>query len=283
MVAASIVKGDISLWDKFEFDKNGCCISPRVVVRLTPYAFIEQNANQFDPMKMKIYLGLEVPTNRNVNYVVWHEMETFIRALCILKDVQISGDVYEIIYEHERWPEGIRFLKSRDYPGYTQTWGPVDHYKDPKNRLRFDGFSPMAEAENLDALERFHMPELLNNEYLSDLIKDYVKGLEAVYKHLSLAFLYFFKVLERIGKNEFKDSSPSMSTRTLGQLIDSVAKDLKGEEKVRAQRLVKIRHTMSEAHLVTEGQPSIDDVRLCKKIARVWILKVLKEKHNINS
>jgi hypothetical protein len=82
--------------------------------------------------------------------------------------------------------------------------------------------------------------------------------------------LYFFKVLERVGKQEYGSRDKGAMTKgTRDQIIREMGNELSNAEKTKAQSVLRWRHRKSEAHLVTEGAPTNDELRLCKKMARL--------------
>jgi hypothetical protein len=237
---------------------------------LTRYAILEQNLLQ-RPSR-KIFLGLEIPVDVDRVCVAFQEMEAFVRALAIEKNVPVTVDFFNMTDKPEEWPEGIGFLETRNFPLCLSKWEPVDHFKDPKNRVR-RGFntSTAATTANLGSvLEERHQAFSTHNNYRSELVKDYLAGLDAQYNHPSLAMLYFFKVLERVGKKEYGNPNKSaMTEKTMDKIIKELDTDLSNAEKTEAKSVLRWRHKKSEAHLVTEGAPTYDELRLCKKMARL--------------
>ena len=62
-------------------------------------------------------------------------MEAFVRALSVDKDVPITAYIISMTNKQEEWPQGIDFKDAHISPKCTNKWEPVDHFKDPKNRL----------------------------------------------------------------------------------------------------------------------------------------------------
>ena len=251
----------------------------RGTVALTRYAIMEQNLQRrftrWPPKKM-IHLGLEIPTVAdNVECVVWQEMEAFVRALAIQKNVPITVHIIEMTNKPEEWPEGIEFLRTRDFPVCSEEWTPAVHHSDPKNRVRSSGFSGSATTADLGlTLEKRHKNFLVHDKYRSELVKDYIAGLDVESKELSLAMLYYFKVLERIGKQEYGNPAKgAMKDRTLNAIINELGTELTVEERRSLKAINRWRNRKSEAHLVTEGLPTRVELELCKKLARLAILK----------
>jgi len=237
---------------------------------LTRYAILEQNLRQ-RPSR-KIFLGLEIPVDVNDVCVAFQEMEVLVRALATEKNVPITVDIIHITDEPAQWPEGIGFLEVRSFPLCLSKWEPIDHFKDPKNRVRMAGeMSTSATTANLGTvLEERHRIFSNLDRYRSELVKDYLVGLDAEHKHPSLAMLYFFKVLERVGKQEYGDlSKGAMTEKTKDNIIKELATDLSEDEKTEAEHVLRWRHQKSEAHLVAEGAPTNNELRLCKKIAHL--------------
>ncbi len=185
----------------------------RGTVALTRYAIMEQNLQRrftrWPPKKM-IHLGLEIPDEVDhvcvawKECVVWQEMEAFVRALAIQKNVPITVHIIEMTNKPEEWPEGIEFLRTRDFPVCSEEWTPAVHHRDPKNRVRSSGFSESATTADLGlTLEKRHKNFLVHDKYRSELVKDYIAGLDVESKELSLAMLYYYKILERIAKKEY--------------------------------------------------------------------------------
>ena len=251
----------------------------RGTVALTRYAIMEQNLQRhftrWPPEKM-IHLGLEIPTvAEHGECVAWQEMEAFVRALAIQKNVPITVHIIEMNDKPEEWPKGIGFLKARDFSICSGDWEPVVHHKDPKNRVRSSGFSGSATTADLGlTLEKRHKDFSSHDNYQSELVKDYIAGLDVESKELSLAMLFYFKVLERIGKQEYGNPvKGAMVDETLNAIITELDAQLTEDEKKSAKLINKWRHTKSEAHLITEGLPTTEELELCKKLARLAILK----------
>ncbi len=245
---------------------------------LTRYAIMEQNLQRhftrWPPEKM-IHLGLEIPTVADHVCVAWQEMEAFIRALAIQKNVPITVQIIEMTNKPEEWPKGIEFLKARNLSICSEEWTPAVHHRDPKNRVRFSGFSVSATTAELGlTLEKQHENFLVHDEYRSELVKDYIVGLDVESKELSLAMLYYFKVLERIGKQEYGNPAKgAMKDKTLNAIINELGTELTVEERQSLKAINRWRNKKSEAHLVTEGLPTRVELELCKKLARLAILK----------
>lgn len=255
-------------------------------LKLTPYAFLVQNLHLREPLDKKIYLALELSTNDDHVFIAWQEMETFVRALGMEKNVWISVDILGMTDKPEKWPEGIEFLKRRTFSFYKDSWQPVDHYRDIKNRVRNLAKNPPKKSGSLSlksfesGIERMNNPILVNDDYISELIKDYLMGLEEERSHPSLALLYFFKVLERVGKKEFgeKVKKGSLSLETMKNMINDMGNELTTEKEVMAKKILQSRHTMSEAHLMDGGKPGREKLFPCKKMARFFVLKAINSK-----
>lgn len=255
-------------------------------LKLTPYAFLVQNLHLRELWDKKIYLALEIPTNDDHVFIAWQEMETFIRALGMEKNVWISVNILRMMDKPKEWPEGIEFLRARIFPLYNDSWQPVDHHEDIKNRVRNLAANPPKGSGGLSlkefepGVERLNNPILVNDNYISELIKDYMMGLEEDPSHPSLALLYFFKVLERVGKTEFGETlkKGSLSTKTMKKMINDMGNELTDDEKIMAGNIPRWRHNMSEAHLMIEGMPEREKIFLCKKIARFFVLKAINSK-----
>lgn len=249
----------------------------RGTVALTRYAIMKQNLQRhFTPWPQKmIYLGLEIPAEADHVCVAWQEMEAFVRALAIQKNVPITVQISGMTDKPKEWPGGIEFLKARDFPACSENWEPSVHHKDPKNRVRFNGFSRAATTANLGStLEKWHRAFSDHDEYRSELVEDYLAGLDVESRESSLAMLYYFKVLERIGKQEYGEPvKGAMKDKTLNAIIADLDTELTEDEKKRANDINRWRHTKSEAHLITEGLPTSNEVELCKKLARLAIRK----------
>lgn len=237
-------------------------------VALTRYALLEQEWPR--GRRRNFFLGLEIPIDADSVCVAFQEMEAFVRALAIEKDVPISAEILRMTDKAEEWPQGIEFLEARDFSLCSRKWEPVDHNRDPKNRVsmggRISGLTPVA---NLGiALERRHQAFSAHDSYRSALVKDYLAGLDAHESHPSLAMLYYFKILERVGKHEYKNPQKgSMTQETMDAIITELRPQLSQVDKARARDVLRWRHRKSEAHLVTEGEPTSDELRLCRKMA----------------
>jgi hypothetical protein len=255
-------------------------------LKLTPYAFLVQNLHLREPVDKKIYLALEIPTNDDHVFIAWQEMETFIRALSMKKNVWISVDILGMTDKTEKWPEGIEFLKTRTFSFYKYSWQPVDHYRDIKNRVRNLAKNPPKSSGSLSLksfesdVERMNNSILVNDDYISKLIKDYIMGLEEERSQPSLALLYFCKVLERVGKTEFGENLKKgfLSSKTMRNMIAEIGEELTIEENVMANKILRLRGNMSEAHLMVEGEPDRKDLFICKKMARFFVLKAINSK-----
>jgi len=247
-------------------------------VALTRYAIMEQNLQRHFtawPQKM-IYLGLEIPAKADhVLCVAWQEMEAFGRALAIQKNASITVQISGMSDKPEEWPKGIGFLQARDFSQCSENWEPADHHKNSKNRVRFNGFGRAATTANLGLmLEKQHRAFSCHDQYQSELVKDYLAGLDVESRELSLAMLYYYKVLERIGKQEYRNPARgTMTNRTLNAIIADLDTELTADEKKRAEGINRWRHKKSEAHLITEGLPAREELELCKKLSRLAILK----------
>ncbi len=249
----------------------------RGTVALTRYAIMEQNLQRHFtawPQKM-IYLGLEIPAKADHVCVAWQEMEALVRALAIQKNIPITVRIIKMTNKPEEWPKGIGFLQARDFPVCSEEWEPAVHHKDPKNRVRYSAFSTAATTAELGlTIEKQHKDFSGHDKYQSELVKDYIAGLDVEDRELSLAMLYYFKVLERIGKQEYGNPTKSaMKDRTLNAIIDELGTELTADEKKRAEGINRWRHKKSEAHLITEGLPAREELELCKKLSRLAILK----------
>lgn len=249
----------------------------RGTVALTRYAVMEQNLQRHFtawPQKM-IYLGLEFPAKADHVCIAWQEMEAFVRALAIQKNIPITVRIIKMTNKPEEWPEGIDFLKTRDFPVCSEEWEPAVHHKDPKNRVRYSAFSTAATTADLGlTLEKQHKDFSGHDKYRSELAKDYIAGLDVESRELSLAMLYYFKVLERIGKQEYGNPAKgTMKDRTLNAIIDDLDTELTVEERQSLKAINRWRNTKSEAHLVIEGLPTRAELELCKRLARLAIRK----------
>lgn len=250
-------------------------------VALTYYAILEQNLlRTLEPTRKMIFLGLEIPTDADHVCIAHQEMEAFIRALAVEKNVPVTVYILGMTEKKEEWPEGIGFLEARNFPLCSGKWEPVDHYKDPKNRVKLSGgLSTYNTTVNLGSvLERRHQAFSAHDAYRAELVKDYLAGLDAEPKHPSLAMLYYFKVLERVGKQEYGNPPKgAMNKKTMEALIRDMDTELTVAEKVKAPSLLRWRHTKSEAHLITEGYPTKDELQLCKKMARFFLERGLRK------
>jgi hypothetical protein len=241
---------------------------------LTRYAFLEQD--MLHGQERKIFLGLEIPIDVDYICVAFQEIEAFVRALAIEKNVPISVEGVHMTDKPEKWPQGIEFLKARDFPICTRKWAPVDHFSDPKNRVRLGGrMSGWTTIANLGlGLERRHEAFSSHDNYESELVKDYLAGLDVERSHSSLAMLYYFKVLERVGEHERGNlKKGAMTQKTIDALVSELSAQLSEADKAKAHDILRWRHRKSEAHLVTEGVPTGDELRLCKKMAHLLLLK----------
>ncbi len=246
-------------------------------VALTHYAILEQNLLR-EPSR-KIFLGLEIPTNVDDVCVMYQEMEAFTRALAIEKNVPITIYILSTTDKRKEWPEGIGFLEAQRFPLCSRKWEPVDHHKDPKNRVRmWVGSSSYATTVNLGSvLEERHQSFSAHDDYHSELVKDYIAGLDVERRHPSLGMLYYFKVLERVGKQEYRNPPKgAMNNKTMDALIGDMDTELTNAEKSQAPSVLRWRHTKSEAHLITEGSPTKDELQLCKKMARFFLERALR-------
>lgn len=273
-VVDAVLKGSLYIRDKV---KDLPSLNARAL--LTPYALLEQNLEQ-SLTETRIYLGFEIRIDADHLCVAYQEMEAFIRALAIEHNICISVVSYPRMTDNPaEWPEGIGFLKARDFPICSEGWQPVNHYKDPKNRLRgsyaanleYTGQSPILASR----LERAHTAFLGHTQYQSELVKDYLAGLDTEWSHPSVAMLYFSKVLERIGKMEYGAAKKRFLTNPdVKSLMAGLP--LTDEEKREASaQILKWRHNKSEAHLVTEGAPARHELLMCKKIARLVLERAL--------
>ena len=245
---------------------------------LTHYAILEQNLRR-KPW-MTIFLGLEIPTNANDVCVAYQEMEAFTRALAIEKDVPITVQIVGVTDKNKDWPKGIGFLEAQNFPLCSKKWEPVDHYKDPKNRVKYGGgiYSAATAEISSSVLEKRHRAFSAYDDYRSELVKDYLTGLDIEEKrHSSLSMLYYFKVLERVGKQEYRNPPKgAMTNKTMDALIRDVAAELTDAEKEQATSIIRWRHTKSEAHLIMEGAPTNDELQLCKKMSRFFLERALR-------
>lgn len=252
-----------------ENDNNLPTIHGRV--KLAPYAILEQDLHQRNPMR--IFLGLEIPNGVDHVYVAWQEMEAFVRAIGIEKNVPVSANIINMTNKPEKWPNGIDFLKSRNFP-VKNDWTPAEHFEDIKNRVRFAGdIHGNRKLEEFDArIENLHKPILVFNKDISQLIKDYMMGLEVENVHPSLAFLYYFKVLEYVGKKEYNDTNKTMKNQTVTEMIQVMNNELNDKEKEKAKDILKTRHIASEAHSQT-SKPNKHVLNVCKKMARFFLIR----------
>lgn len=249
----------------------------RGIVALTHYAIMKQNLHRtsISGQSRIIYLGLEIPAKTDHVCVAWQEMEAFVRALAIQKNASITVQISEMSDKPEEWPTGIGFLQARDFSQCSENWEPADHHKNSKNRVKFNGFGRVATTANLGLmLEKQHRAFSCHDQYQSELVKDYLAGLDVESRELSLAMLYYYKVLERIGKQEYRNPARgAMTNRTLNAIIADLDTKLTADEKKRAEGINRWRHKKSEAHLITEGLPAREELELCKKLSRLAILK----------
>ncbi len=246
------------------------------ITTLTYYAVMEQKW----PDKV-LYLGLEIPTNTNHLCIAYQEMETFLRALAVKNQAPITVKSFPRMTDKpEEWPKGIGFLSARDFPQCSQWSGPVDHYKDPKNRVRApftSNYAASREAGRTDSdaiLEKLNQAFAGHSQYQQDLVKDYLAGLDNEFVNPALAMLYFFKVLERIGKKEYGNPPKgAMNAKTLRAIIAELDTDLTPEDKQHLKTINRWRNTKSEAHLITEGLPTVTELALSKRVASLAIRK----------
>jgi hypothetical protein len=244
-------------------------------IYLTKYAIFDQNISR---NVKKIFLGLNIPSDADHVCVAFQEMEAFIRALSINKDVPITAHAISMTNKQEEWPEGIDFKDAYISPKCKNNWEPFYHFKDPKNRLKLNGgWSSVVLIRDIDTpIDKQHQEFLIHNEYQQELVKDYLIGLDVQNKHPSLAMLYFFKVLERVGKVEYGNPpKKAMIDKTRRAIINDLGSEFSQEEKRLANSIDRWRHTKSEAHLVTKGMPSNEELRLCRKIAQYFLKRAL--------
>lgn len=239
---------------------------------LTPYALLEQNWPE-----LHIYLGLQIRTDADAVCVAYQEMEAFIRALAIEHNVCVTVPPLPYVTDDPaKWPKGISFLKAHDFPICSEKWEPLNHYKNPKNRLRgvISGFIKGA-GQLSPILEGKHAVFCGHTKYKSALVEDYLAGLDAEFSHPSVAMLYFAKVLERVGKEQYGGAENKfLDKKVLKNLL--VGLGLTDKEKSDAlEQIPRWRHKRSEAHLVTEGQLVYLDLLLCKKVARLVLERAL--------
>ena len=241
---------------------------------LTRYAFLEQD--MFHRQQRRIFLGLEIPIDVDCVCVAFQEIEAFVRAFAIEKNVPVGVEGVHMTDKPDEWPQGIEFLKARDFPICSGRWAPVDHFSDPKNRVRLGGsMSGWTTIANLGlGLERWHEAFSSHDKYESELVEEYLAGLDVERSHSSLAMLYYFKVLERVGEHECRNlKKGAMTQRTIDALVSELRAQLSEADKTKARDVLRWRHRKSEAHLVTEGVPTSDELRLCKKMAHLLLLK----------
>jgi len=243
---------------------------------LTPYALLEQN--MLSSPRQKLFLGLEIPTNADHVCLAYQEAEAFARSLGINRDVPVTLHVIGMTDKPEEWPQGIDFLRVRSFSQCSVKWAPVDHYRDPKNRVTFAGaFSTAATTRGLcTVLQEQHSQFCQHDDYRAELTKDYLAALNAEPKHPSLAMLFYAKVLERIVKREYRNpKNQFMNDRTRDALIRDMNLELTDSERSAARDVLLWRHNKSEAHLITMGAPTQDELRLCKKMARFFLTRAL--------
>lgn len=267
-VVESLLKGDIIV----PREENNLPVK-KGRASLTPFAILEQNLQKREFSKI-LKFGIVIPENLDHIYVAWKETEVFVRALAVEKDVPIKVQILRMTDKSEEWPRDLEFIDA--YPWkMPRDWQPADHHNDPKNRVTFFGrMTTVASTRNMGGLGESHFSFRTQSDYISELVKDYLSGLDAGFQNLSLAMLYFFKVLERIGKEEYGNPPNSaMSGKTKKSILSEVEPALSKEEMELADSVCRWRHTKSEAHLVTEGFPTIEELRLCKKMARYLLEK----------
>ena len=125
-------------------------------------------------------------------------------------------------------------------------------------------------------LEERHHAFLTHSDHQSGLVKDYLAGLDAEVKFLSLSLLFYFKVLERVGKEEYGNPAKgAMTDETMKSLIKKIGNELTNSEKKQAPSVLRCRHNKSEAHLIVEGAPTRDELQLCKKMARFFLERAI--------
>lgn len=243
---------------------------------LTNYAILEQNLLT-KPSRF-LHVGLEIPADVDHVCVAFQEMEAFLRALSIEMNVPITGYGLHMTDKPEEWPKDIEFKKANGFEVCKEDWGPVQHLEDPKNRIRLDGASGYKTTRDLrPSLDEKHKFFTKIDDYQTKMIKDYIAGLDTEYKQPSLAMLYFFKVLERVGKKEYgANQHRSLSMGTLKSMIGDLDSTFTAGEKELAESACRWRHTQSEAHLVTEGVPSKESLRVSKKMAQYFIKRALR-------
>jgi hypothetical protein len=254
-------------------------------VKLTPYAILTQELTRKGDMRKKICLGLEIPENKDHVCIACNEMESFIRALGLANNIPIEIKSLSMTANSEKWPEGIDFLRAGDYKVCRDNWEPADHNSDVKNRVRFHGFGhPFKTTSNLNPqFKKLHNEILVNDEYISELIKDYMMGLDIEYKHQPLAMLYYFKVLERVGKEEYNNpKGGTMTQKTIDALVKDMGGELTEKEQQKGKFIPRWRHNKSEAHLIMEGKPDRQELAICKKMARWFIMRSIHESKGVS-
>ena len=242
---------------------------------ITPYAILEQDLKQREPYKKRILLGLEIQSDSNHGCIAFQELEVFIRTLSIIKNVPLYAYPPIMTKNKKEWPKGIEFLKAKDHKICSTDWQPYMHFKDPKNRVKHNGHSSLAITEDLGEEFLNHHQRFYNlNDYQVGLLKDYLFGLEAENRQPSLAFLYFFKVIERVGKNKYNDKKTIRSS-TMKRILDELEYDFSEDQLRIANFIPRNRHTKSEAHLMDEGMPSDEELRVCRLVSYLLIQKEL--------
>jgi len=242
---------------------------------ITNYAILEQNLLK-KPSRF-LHVGLNIPADVDQVCVAFQEMEAFLMALSIELNVSITGYEFHMTAKPEEWPKDIEFKKANGFEVCKEDWEPVQNFEDPKNRIRLDGFSGFHLTSDLrPSLDEKHKLFTKIDDYQTKLIKDYIAGLDTEYKQPSLAMLYFFKVLERVGKKEYgANQHRSLSTGTLTSMIGDLDDTFTPKEMELAESACRWRHKQSEAHLVTEGVPSKESLRVCKKMAQYFMKRAL--------
>ena len=242
---------------------------------LTNYAILEQNLLK-SPSRF-LHVGLEIPTDVDHVCVAFQEMEAFLRALSIEMNVPVTGYGLLMRDKPEEWPKDIEFKKADSFEVCNEEWGPFQHLEDPKNRIRSDGASGYKTTRDLGpSLDEKHEFFTKIDDYQTELVKDYIAGLDTEFKQPSLAMLYFFKVLERVGKTEYgANQHRSLSERTLMRMIGDLDSTFTAQEKELAETVCRWRHRQSEAHLVTEGTPTKEAIRVSKKMAQYFLRRAL--------
>ncbi len=243
---------------------------------ITNYAILEQNRLK-KPSRF-LHVGLEIPADVKQVCVAFQEMEALLMTLSIELNVSITGYEFQMTAKPEEWPSDIEFKKANDYEVCKENWEPVQHFEDPKNRIRADGFSGFHLTSDLrPSLAEKHKLFTKINDYQTKLIKDYLAGLDTANNQPSLAMLYFFKVLERVGKKEYgADQHRSLTMAPLRRMIGDLDSTFIAREKELAESACRWRHNQSEAHLVTEGVPSKESLRVCKKMAQYFMKRALQ-------